>query len=1107
MIPSACADVVINEIVADNETTVMDEDGHYSDWIELHNNGDEAVDLEGYYLTDDSTNLEAWEFESVSIPAGQFLVVFASDKDRADPASVLHTNFKLNNAGEYLALVEPDGLTIVSEFAPSFSPIWSDVAYGRGDDGEELGILQAATPGEANAGIAFTPEIISFEADPTELPFGGSTTLSWEVANVSEVSLFPGPTGLPPVGSLVVQPGFSRDYRLVGRNVTGTTSESIHISLGPQLSEVTATPSTIVPGGRTVLRWTALEERTVSLGDGFTTSVMSPLVYTPFNETLVPAGSSWSYLADGSDQGAAWKESGFDDELWDSGPGRFGFAGDPEVTTLIPEDGVTIYFRHAFTVDSPEDLHGLTLRMNVLAGAAVYLNGVEIARHRLPAGPIAFDTRALFSNPPSTAQDFAEYQIPADTLLSGTNLLAVEAHKKSQFANTFRFDAGLTAWRSAGAPGFTALTLTAENEVGSVSGEVNVVVTGEVNPVPPPNLVISEFLWEIDGAFGVEPLRFIEIYNAGEVPIDLSAGIQLIRDAAFDFRQSDIPILAGGSYALVVQRRDLFESVWGQGYPIAGEFQVSSPDWYHHAFFGLLAADGQTIEQFEYAVTQPARDPTYTRINLKTDPGFPENWQGNPIDDASPGERDVPRISNFYNPNQNPRARAGEFVNLLFTVNNALSARIDPDVGEIPIGVFAGVTVPIVAGGDQVYTLTAIGEFATVTKTVVIPVQPEILSFTATPGVVPPGGSVTLSWNVTGNNVTGQVQGVANISGGTGSISFIPLEDTFIPEISGWKYLDDGSDLGTAWSEPDYDDALWNLGQGVFGYGNDIEQTLTQFGHATNYFRKTFTIDDPSVFSLFYTDLLIDDGAQVFLNGDEVLRENLPEGDLNYQTVSLNSSPDDGRTYRPFELDPASLIAGENVIAVGAHNNWTQSDDFGFDLRLRGVRESASGYVTYRLQVSTGGGNQTADVTVRIGEATQGFEQWAIEMGIPAAESQHDFDLDGRSNLLEFLLGSRPDVPDVGSPIQVTRSQYGYLKLSFPRNPAARFLAAALVDLQIEMSQDLENWTPAIGVLRFEETEKTADPGVVLNTYRTIVPLDNAQSLEALYFRLVGKIQ
>lgn len=125
------AGVVISEFLASNSGGLKDGDGDSPDWVELFNNGAEAVDLSGYYLTDSQNNLTKWAFPAgTTIGAGATLVVFASDKGANGPAGELHTNYALAAGGEYLGLVMPDGATTVHEFAPEYPPQQTNVSYG-----------------------------------------------------------------------------------------------------------------------------------------------------------------------------------------------------------------------------------------------------------------------------------------------------------------------------------------------------------------------------------------------------------------------------------------------------------------------------------------------------------------------------------------------------------------------------------------------------------------------------------------------------------------------------------------------------------------------------------------------------------------------------------------------------------------------------------------------------------------------------------------------------------------------------------------------------------------------------------------------------------------
>ncbi len=123
-------DLVINEFMASNDETVADQDGEYDDWIELYNNGAASVDLEGYYLSDDATDLTKWAFPAgTSIDNNSYLVIWADNDDEQEG---LHAAFKLSAAAESVFLVNPAG-TIIDEV--SYVDQSADISYGRSPNG------------------------------------------------------------------------------------------------------------------------------------------------------------------------------------------------------------------------------------------------------------------------------------------------------------------------------------------------------------------------------------------------------------------------------------------------------------------------------------------------------------------------------------------------------------------------------------------------------------------------------------------------------------------------------------------------------------------------------------------------------------------------------------------------------------------------------------------------------------------------------------------------------------------------------------------------------------------------------------------------------------
>ncbi|TVQ09338.1 MAG: hypothetical protein EA364_14205 [Balneolaceae bacterium] len=151
--PVMARQVVLNEIMASNSITIADDDGDFSDWIELYNSGAAPVNLLGYGLSDDYDTPFRWTFPDVTIGAGEYLLVWASNKDRREPAGPLHTNFAISASGEEILITAPGG-TRIDELAPV--PIPTGISLGRQPDGTgEWLYFEEPTPGESNTGTGF----------------------------------------------------------------------------------------------------------------------------------------------------------------------------------------------------------------------------------------------------------------------------------------------------------------------------------------------------------------------------------------------------------------------------------------------------------------------------------------------------------------------------------------------------------------------------------------------------------------------------------------------------------------------------------------------------------------------------------------------------------------------------------------------------------------------------------------------------------------------------------------------------------------------------------------------------------------------------------------
>jgi hypothetical protein len=173
---------------------------------------------------------------------------------------------------------------------------------------------------------------------------------------------------------------------------------------------------------------------------------------------LAPTGADWKYLDDGSNQGTAWRTTGFNDAAWLSGPAQLGFGDGDEATVVRSNrlDGtlvLTTYFRHRFVVTNAPAFTNLWLRVLRDDGAVVYLNGAEVFRNNMPAGTITYTTLASTSVPPADeSSNFYTTNVSPSRLVNGTNLFAVEVHQASTNSSDLSFDLELLGLRSVPPP-------------------------------------------------------------------------------------------------------------------------------------------------------------------------------------------------------------------------------------------------------------------------------------------------------------------------------------------------------------------------------------------------------------------------------------------------------------------------------------------------------------------------------------------------------------------------------------------------------------------------------------------------------------------------------
>ncbi|PSK91600.1 metallophosphoesterase [Taibaiella chishuiensis] len=261
----------------------------------------------------------------------------------------------------------------------------------------------------------------------------------------------------------------------------------------------------------------------------------------------------------------------------------------------------------------------------------------------------------------------------------------------------------------------------------------------------------------------------------------------------------------------------------------------------------------------------------------------------------------------------------------------------------------------------------------------------------------------------------------------------MPVTNFPVRKASSWKYLDDGSDMGTAWTAPTFNDSSWSYGPGKLGY-NDNAAAIISYGpnpanrYITYYFRKQFNI--PSLAALDDTlvvSLLRDDGAIVFINGAEVLRSNMPSGAVNYRTKALTDvNGTDESAYTSYYVPRNLFVNGLNTIAVEVHQKDSLSDDLGFDLELKERALPALIRGPY-LQMAT---QTSMNIRWRTDEPVAGQVHYGTSIGAltqvaadPALLTEHEIKLTGLTPYTKYYYAIGTSY---GAPLQGDTANYFY---------------------------------------------------------------------------------
>ena len=1048
----------ITEFLASNGKGIEDSNGKRSDWIELWNSTNGAGDLDGWFLTDDPENLTKWRIPAVNLDVGEYLLVFASGDDLSDPANELHTNFQLQSGeGGYLALVQPDGVTVSSEFV-NYPKQFEDISYGVGfgvptaevlvEEGEVARVHVPTNEisgwediGHDDSGwIAATTGIgfDSFGGSYEQFLGTGAAELKAEMSGANATAFVripfdvPSPAGLQDlVLSARWEDGFvaylngveihrerapgsllwnSRSDPQSGRNETDAVA----------LSGYPLTVGSLVQG-ENILAIHLLNQST-----GSSDLLFSPRL-TAMRVDLNGSSRGFFPVPTPDEANSLFVDGITEDTKFSVDRGLHDAPFSLAITTETPEAIIryttngtppsetegTVYagpitvnettviramaYREGF-LSTNVDTHSYIFRADVVTQPEmatsitqdpVYGPQMIDALGSIPTVSLTFDGSDIDRTELPVSVELLNFETGAKQVDAGvvrygsyfTNFQkrSIRLHFRSEYGPS-RLEYPLFEEASYEIPpteDFDALDLRAGNhdminrgaylsnrytddamlDMGNLSTHgrfVHLYFNGKYRG----QYHLRE-RW--DAAFSADYLpgkeEEYDTINANNSGSEFgNPGLQQLQDGDLTNWVTMRNLLGGASpYGSVKDMLDVpnlidFMLLWTMGNS-ESEFRAAGSLENGEGFkFYVKDADGYLrTPNGNHNVTHNGPLSALTEFRSEGDPDY-KIVLADQIhkrffnDGALTAERNIARLQHridecslsyiaeaarwkFVNgtPNRTPSqwlAYQNNLVNNHFP-NLSLSrlgllksANMYPNIVAPVLSQHGGSVAP---GAGVTMTTDAFAIYYTLDGS-----DPRL-----------PGGAISPD------------AVLAPFDDG------VPTPEDFVLTGALWKYLDDGSNQGTAWYASGFNDAAWAEGPSELGYNEGDEgqligsvdvdlETPGPQRNATSYFRHKVVIPNPSSFSRFDLDLLYDDGAAVYVNGVEVVRTtNLPEN-AAYDVYATSSTPDENAFFR-YELSTANFIPGENVIAVEVHNQSATSSDVSFDLRLRGEIEATNG--------------------------------------------------------------------------------------------------------------------------------------------------------------------
>jgi hypothetical protein len=719
--------------------------------------------------------------------------------------------------------------------------------------------------------------------------------------------------------------------------------------------------------------------------------------------SLVATGAIWKYLDDGSDQGTAWRASSFSDLTWSNGPSRLGYGNDGESTPLSygPDSAnkyITYYFRHYFNVTNPAAMTNLLMSVRRDDGAIVYLNGVEVFRNNMPTGTVTYTTLAS-GNASDDGDTWFPTNIPPSLFVAGTNVLAAEVHQDSISSSDIGFDLTLTAEFISNVARAAIVYVDSPADNATFTSPTNIAITAIANSAPAAvtnvdiydgntklgSIVSPPYTANLnDPSNGLHVLRAVSFDNSGirrtSGPVNITVTAPLPPSSppiALMYLQTNAPWrywVTNVTAPVGWQNVGFNDNAWSNGIARLGfNLGLPSPTNINTPFYGGPSASRFTTAYFRtpFVVNDPAAVTNLT-VTFARDDGivvylngaelFRNNMNTGTVAYATLASGNASDNGQTYFTYNYVVPPAG-----LLAGTNIISAEVHQSAANSSDMAFDlwlnGLASTNRSRGCWLVSPTngstiSVPGNATLTAEAVVGGNLGIASIAFYSDGVLIGQDTTAPYAFAWNNPAPgahSLVAVANDSAG-GSVTSAPVNVTVPAAPTGdalisfgdmWKYLDDGSDQGTSWKNSAYNDNQWMMGPAQLGYGGNGETTIVSYGtnanskYVTTYFRKKFVISSPAAFSGLLLRLVRDDGAVVYLNGNEVFRTNLLAGPISYNSLALTAiGGADETTPVDVFLSTAGLVAGTNTVAVEMHQDNIASSDLSFDLALIGLRNT-----------------------------------------------------------------------------------------------------------------------------------------------------------------------